>query len=182
MNSIDDYARWYREMNEQPRKEQKRWQIYAFWSREMGAKSELYIDEGEQWAWAMANGRWQYDTQMEKGMNPCIPDEGTEFLTEDQAIEKIAREMYLPIFRMTLVSRYLCEKNGFNMVTDADLEDGFQTMLKQCRITEEDYFADIQMEQNEENRKMVLESLREHIPEMRLCNLMEAEAETYMEA
>ena len=102
VETMEDYARWYREKHEESRKSQRRWQINGFWNREMEAKSELDIDEAEQWAWAMAYGRWQYEGQLERGMNPFIPDEGTELLTEEQAIERFAREMYLRAFRMYL--------------------------------------------------------------------------------
>lgn len=181
VGSIEAYASWYREKHEKSRKSQKSWQIYAFWSREMAAKSELDIDEAEQRAWTMAHGRWQYEAQLESGMNPCIPDEGTELLIEEQAIEKFAREMYIDVFRIYLVSWYLCEKNGFNTVTGGDLEECFQAILKQSQMTEDDYFAAVQMEQNGENRKKILESLRERVPDEKLSALLEAEAETYME-
>ncbi len=75
-------------------------------------KSEYAIDPEEESNWAKQHGKYMYDLMTENGMDPHIPDEGFDFLTDEEALEKLTREQ-LPRFREVVLTRYLAELNGF---------------------------------------------------------------------
>lgn len=46
------------------------------------------------------------------GQDPHIPEEGTELLTDEEALEQIYRE-HLPVFRKHVAYRYLAGREGY---------------------------------------------------------------------
>lgn len=180
VDSIESYARWYREQNESSRQRGNCWKITAFWSREIAKKSEFAIDKAERDEYIHFWGRWQYDAQIQSGVDPRIPDEGTELLTEEQAIEKYAQEIYIGTFSMILAKRSLEDQKGI-VFEEGDDVRRYEKLLAEYHITEEEYFKGLGLEFNEENKRDILADMRDQVLDDKLNSILTKEAMTYME-
>ncbi len=85
--------------------------------------SEYEIDPAEEEAWLNENAKMMFEYSLSDGIDPRIPDEGFDFLTDEEAIEKIKEEIR-PQFRSQAVCAALCEKSGFTFGSeDAETPD-----------------------------------------------------------
>ena len=111
VETLEDYARWYREQNEPVRRKDAAESISAFWLRQIAEKSEYAIDEEEQRQWAENNARLAFRSQVAAGQNPCIPETGFELLTEEEALAQMA-DRYMSRFPAMLAVRCLVNQRG----------------------------------------------------------------------
>lgn len=117
VETLEDYARWYREENEPARKQQAAANIAIHWQQLLAERSSFAIDEAEQTVWAERNARRMYDSMLAAGKDPHIPDEGVTFLTAQQAIAKLA-DQYMPNYKYSLVIRALARQRGICLDSD----------------------------------------------------------------
>lgn len=92
VETVQDYYGYYRSIHEPERRAQAARQAVQMLIKESVEKSEYRIDEEEadEWAGDQANRRFQ--AMVAAGIDPCIPLQGTDFLTEEQAKEQMHRE------------------------------------------------------------------------------------------
>lgn len=113
VSTLKEYTQWYREQNELEHRRQAIGGIVMYWMQLLTERSTFAIEEEEQQAWALENGERMYEHMLAVGEDPHIPEEGVEFLTKEQTIEKLARQ-YLPYYKNGVVIRALAEKMGIH--------------------------------------------------------------------
>ena len=92
VETVEQYRAWWKTHTEQERRSERIRQIAYFIQEAVVANSELVCDEKELEATSHDMARKQYDAMVASGIDPTIPEDGVDFLTEEEAIEKIARE------------------------------------------------------------------------------------------
>lgn len=140
VETVADYERWFREQREDFYRQRARYQCAKFLLDEIQEKSTLSIDQEEKDAWMKERIDCLYDAMVAAGMDPTIPSEGFDFLTEEQAKEKMYREQEWA-FTACVVQSYMAEKlSGVSMedITREGLEKlaaENSTTVEQLRAT-----------------------------------------------
>lgn len=102
VQTVADYRCWYRETTQARNRKDRLAHLAHHLLNEIVEKSECHIDPEEQSRWAQAVGEMEYRSAVAQGIDPTIPEDGTEFLTEEQALQKYI-EMCKPLFRGEVV-------------------------------------------------------------------------------
>ena len=108
VTTLEAYKRWYRETNEPDRRRNAAYRTAYYLTEQVAEKSEFEIDTEEKntWVWEWVNR--MYDALVEAGMDPTIPKEGFDFLTEEEAKADMFAQQE-PSFRFYLANLYLAE-------------------------------------------------------------------------
>lgn len=103
-----DYYRWYREQNEPERRTNATLLMAYQLIKKIAGKSEFSIDEAEKRTWLNERVDAIYNAMLAAGIDPTIPEEGFDFLTEEQAKAKIYQN-FEPLFNNYVTCGYLVE-------------------------------------------------------------------------
>ena len=117
VETVEDYRRWFREQREDFYRQRARYQCAKFLLDEIQAKSTLSIDPEEKDAWMRERIDCLYDAMVAAGMDPKLPEEGFDFLTEEQAKEKMYREQEWAF------DEYVVQTYMIGRLTEQPLED-----------------------------------------------------------
>ncbi len=98
VETLEQYRRWYRETTEQRNRRDRINHIARKLLNDTAAKTVYEIDEAEETAWAIDIANREYDAMVANGMDPTVPEDGVEFLTEEQARQKMV-DRVRPFFR-----------------------------------------------------------------------------------
>lgn len=98
VETLEAYRRWYREKTEKWNRDHDTAYLARHLLEAMEKNSEYEIDEAEETAWAEKNAEQMRRGDEANGIDPTIPEEGTDFLTEEQVKEKYVRRVR-PFFR-----------------------------------------------------------------------------------
>ena len=101
VETLDAYRRWYRETTEKADRDRNAHYLGRHLLQEIEKHSEYDIDEAEETAWAEAKGAEWRKAEEAQGIDPSVPEEGTDFLTEEQIKEKYT-DKSRPHFRARL--------------------------------------------------------------------------------
>lgn len=107
-DTVKDYFRWYREQNEPERRSNAAMRIAYQLIKQITEKSEFNFDEDEKRAWLNDRVDRFYQALVLAGIDPTVPQDGTDFLTEEQA----KANMYVsfePQFSCCIVCGHLVE-------------------------------------------------------------------------
>ncbi len=109
VNTVADYRSWFRAQREDFYRMQAKYQSANFLLDQVKQHSEISIDQEEKdaWMWDLVNSL--YDALVDAGMDPKIPQEGFDFLTEEQAKEKMYHEWEWA-FTADVVQAYMVEQ------------------------------------------------------------------------
>ena len=88
VETLEAYRRWYRETTEKEDRQRNLGYLARHLLQEIEKNSEYDIDEAEEAAWAEVQGEQWRRAEEAQGIDPSIPEEGTDFLTEEQIREK----------------------------------------------------------------------------------------------
>lgn len=136
VETVEDFFRWYHQQHDPERRQKAAFGIVGFWMKETADRSEFYIDPQEEKDWCLLRGKITFDSLLAAGSDPRIPKEGFDILTDEQAIENLAKEQE-PRFRPFLLYRYLCEKDGYQVTQEEYLEALKQAAAQQGLSLEE---------------------------------------------
>lgn len=166
--TLEDYRRWYQAKEEEQNKSDAVRNIAFFLFEEIRERSEYALDQEEMNKWADKQARQYLDECIAMGIDPHIPDEGFELLTDEQAVEKF-KAQFLPEFRSILVGQELCEQGGVSLTWE-DLRSEFEQMMP----TDQE---DITDEEREQAKAMFMESA----PVAKALDMLIEEAREYVE-
>ena len=121
VETVEGYRRWYRESTEKWNRDHDVGYLARHLMDEIGKHSEYEIDEAEELAWAEKVAEGMREADEANGTDPSIPDEGTEFLTEEQIKEKYIKQCR-PYFRTSVVCVAITEQLGGPDAYRAELE------------------------------------------------------------
>lgn len=136
VETVEDFFHWYHQQHDPERRQKAAFGIVGFWMKEATARSEFYIDPQEEKDWCLLRGKMMFQSLLAGGIDPRIPKEGFDILTDEQAIENLAKEQE-PRFRPFLLYRYLCEKDGYQVTQEEYLEALKQAAAQQGLSLEE---------------------------------------------
>lgn len=111
VDTVEDYYRWYREQNEPQRRQDAVGNVAYILIREIIKNSTFALDEEEKNAWCRAEAQRNYDLRVASGMDPTIPEEGTTFLTSEEALARLQAKQE-PRFAEFVACAYLAEHVG----------------------------------------------------------------------
>ena len=144
VSTVEEYFCWYRKENNDERKTKAGYGIISYWLRESAAQSEFEIDEEEKRAWCLKRAKLQFDALLAAGIDTRIPTEGLEILTDEQAIDKIAKKEE-DNFVTFLLFEYLCRLDGYVVTENVFEEDvakiaaergmSFEEAMKQAELS-----------------------------------------------
>lgn len=92
VTSVDGYRTWWQTKTEQERRRDAVHRIGYFLQEAIVSRSEFECDEAELDALAQDLAKKQYQAMLNAGIDPTIPEDGVDFLTEEEALQKIAAE------------------------------------------------------------------------------------------
>ncbi|GEM_PF-6013029 len=108
VETLTAYRKWYRESNEPTRRLYASYRCALQLIHGFAAKSEFSLDQEEKDAWLHARVDSIYKAMVDAGMDPTIPKEGFDFLTEEQVKQNMYRE-YEGMFTEHVAKVYLAE-------------------------------------------------------------------------
>ena len=168
VSTVEGYETWFRETTEEKNRQRAANTLVRDILRVITENSQVVIDPEEEAAWCRRASDYDYDRDVAAGEDPTIPEEGIEFLTEEQARAKYYEEMK-PYFRAYAVNWYLLE-HLWQEDPEAVCRDGIQEMAKESGTTAEDLMKDVEPC-----------LLRELMVRSAVQERLAAEAETYLE-
>lgn len=117
VETVEDYRRWFRNQREDFYRQRAIYQMANFLLDEVQKNSVLSIDQEEKstWLWDRVNSL--YEAFMAAGIDPKIPEDGFDFLTEEQAKEKMYRESE-PFFDACVVQAFMAEELSGQSIAD----------------------------------------------------------------
>lgn len=92
VETITQYRDWWKAKTEVDRKATALNRIVYCIQQEMVSRSEFDIDEEELSGIAHDMAKKQYTAMVNAGIDPTVPEDGVDFLTEEEALKKIAGE------------------------------------------------------------------------------------------
>lgn len=135
VETAEDYRRWFRAQREDFTRKQALYRCASFLLGEIQSKSDIYIDPQEKDAWLKEWVDSMYDAFLAAGIDPKIPSEGFDFLTEEQAKEKMYKEQERA-FDAYVVQSYIAEKlTGRSM--DDICKEGLEKLAAENGMTVE---------------------------------------------
>lgn len=163
VSTLADFARWYRETNAPERQYNAKMRMAYYLLHQITDRSEYDINETEKKAHVSERVELIYQAYLKAGIDPTIPEEGTDFLTEEQAKEKMYRQ-FESTFPMAVASEYLVRTlDGIDDV-DAFCQAGLEKLAADNHLTVEKLLQDngiyVCQEQLLQNR--ALELLADH--------------------
>ena len=139
VETVEDYKGWYRQQHDGERRQKACYAIVSYWLKQIADRSEIRVDEAERRDWTLHRARKLFPALLRAGIDARKPRDGGEPLTEEQAIEAIAREQeryFVPF----VIYCYFCDRDHFS-------------------LTEQDYLAEL--EQLGAQRGLTLEEAKE---------------------
>ena len=112
-----------------------KYQSASFLLDEIEAHSEYAIDEEEKREWVTQRVNSLYDALVDAGMDPKIPKEGFDFLTEEQAKEKMYHEQEWA-FTDFVVQAYVVE-HVFGLSLEDVCREGVEKLAVEHDMTPE---------------------------------------------
>ena len=112
VDTPEEYRVWYVQENG-PEKRLKAAQNIArqFWEA-IQEHSELSIDQAERDRWCGVRGKMMYDMDVENGRDPHIPDEGTELLSDEEALAQYV-DYQEQFYRDYVLFRHISYQDGY---------------------------------------------------------------------
>lgn len=139
VTTLADYSRWFRGQKEDFYRLRARYQCANYILDEVEKGSTLSIDPEERDAWVWEHANCIYDAMVAAGMDPTIPEDGVEFLTEEQAREKFFHQ-YAWVF-----PRYIVQAHVAEMLSGKTMEnicvDGLEKLAAEHSMTVEEIEA-----------------------------------------
>ncbi len=127
VESVEDYARWYRSKNEPERKESRPNGIYRWLLEEVTSKSEFDFGETELADYVDESVKVMYADMVEQGVASLqVAEDGTP-MTEEQALERLKEECaphFEMMYRIDLVRTEWLSQFGIT-ISEADVEAAF---------------------------------------------------------
>lgn len=106
VSTIAQYEDWWRALTEQDRKRTAIQRLIFAIQQEMIQNSVFACDEEELNGIAREMAQKQYAAMVKAGIDPTVPDEGVDFLTEEEALKRIARENRMRLLGCVLNEYY----------------------------------------------------------------------------
>lgn len=101
VETVEDYRRWYQEKTEKYNRDHNMAYLARHLLDTVVEKTEYEIDKAEELAWAEKNAEQLRRAEEANGIDPTVPEEGTDFLTEEQVKQKYI-DRIKPFFRAGL--------------------------------------------------------------------------------
>lgn len=135
VNTVAEYYDWYRADKREFNRMRAKYQSASFLLDEIKAHSEISIDQEEKDAWMWDRINSLYNALVEAGMDPKIPKEGFDFLTEEQAKEKMYHEQEWA-FTDFVVQAYVVE-HVFGLSLEDVCREGLEKLAAEHGMTVE---------------------------------------------
>lgn len=117
VNTVAQYYDWYRADKRDFNRMRAKYQSASFLLDEIEKHSTFSIDQEEKRAWVTERANSLYDAYIAAGIDPRIPQEGVDILTEEQAKAQIYGQLECT-FKTFVTQTYMVEQ-----VFGLDLED-----------------------------------------------------------
>lgn len=92
VETVEQYRAWLRQTTEQDRKRNMLNRVVYHLLEEVAKRSEMEIDDEEFDSIAMDMAKKQYQAMLNAGFDPTIPEDGVDFLTEEEALAKMVAQ------------------------------------------------------------------------------------------
>lgn len=92
VSTLAQYRDWWKHNTEQDRRNRALSSIVYCLQAEVVSHSQILCDEAEMDRMSHKMAQKQYTAMVNAGIDPTVPDEGVDFLTEEEALEKMAQE------------------------------------------------------------------------------------------
>lgn len=137
VSTLEDFARWYRETHEPEQRYNAKMRMAYALLHQITDRSQYAIDEEEKRAHVTERVNLIYEAYLKAGIDPTIPEEGTDFLTEEQAKEKMYRQ-FASTFPMAVASEYLVRTLDGVEDVDAFCQAGLEKLAADNHLTVEE--------------------------------------------
>lgn len=138
VSTVAQYYDWYRASKREPNRQLATYRAAAFLLDEIRDHSDIAIDQTEKDTWLRERINILYDALVEAGLDPKIPKEGFDFLTEEEAKQKMYEEQS-PVFTDYVVQVYMAEK-----LSGQSMEQLYQQRVQQ--LAQENHMTVEQLE------------------------------------
>lgn len=128
VETLEEYRRWYRETTEAEDRKRNLGYLARHLLTEIEKHSVCALDEAEETAWAEESAVLMRRSEEAQGIDPTVPEEGTDFLTEEQVREKYIQKCR-PLFRNMVVDAAVAEALS-GLDAESVLQDGMREMAE----------------------------------------------------
>ena len=111
VDTVEGYRAYIKDKTEEQNRSLSAKRLSAALREELIAKSEYDVDDAEQEAWTEDAARQMLKMYEEEGIDPHIPEDGTDFLTDEEGMENFQNQLR-PQFLALAMSRAFCEAHG----------------------------------------------------------------------
>ncbi len=118
VDTVEAYRAYIKNKTEEQNRSLSAKHLSARLREELIARSEYDLDEAEREAWTENAARELIKMYEAEGIDPHVPEDGTDFLTDEQVLV-LFREQLRPQFLALAMSRAFCESRGVTF-TDED--------------------------------------------------------------
>ncbi len=143
VETLADYRKWYREKTETWNRNHDKGYLARHLLNEIIEKSEYEIDQAEEQEWVTCTAEQQRKFDEMQGIDPTVPEEGTEFLTEEQVQQKYI-DKCRPFFRSVVACPTVAV-----LLSGMDEEALYQVCAEESRKRTEAYLNSLSPEERE---------------------------------
>ena len=111
VDTVEKYRVYIKDKTEEQNRSFSAKHLSAALREELIARSEYEVDEAEQEAWTDNAAQEMLKMYEAEGIDPHVPEEGTDFLTDEEVMENFKNQLR-PQFLALAVSRAFCEERG----------------------------------------------------------------------
>ena len=111
VDTVEGYRVYIKDKSEEQNRSLSAKRLSAALREALIARSEYNVDEAEQEAWTEAAAQQMLKMYEEEGIDPHIPEDGTDFLTDEEVMEAFKNQLR-PQFLALAMSRAFCEAHG----------------------------------------------------------------------
>lgn len=111
VDTVEAYRAYIKNKTEEQNRSLSAKHLSAALREELVARSKYEVDEAEQEAWTENAAREMLKMYEEEGIDPHVPEEGTDFLTDEEVMENFKNQLR-PQFLALAMSRAFCGERG----------------------------------------------------------------------
>ncbi len=169
VTTLEEYRRWYQAQAEEQNKENARKSIASFLLEAIRERSVYALDPEEMEEWAGQRARAYFDECIAMGADPHIPEEGTELLTDEEALARM-KEQAAEDFKSVVVCGEICRRANVSLAWE-DVRKEFEEMMP----------PDEDLDMTEEELEQARQDFMENIPVTKAFSVLCGEADRYLE-
>ena len=135
VKTVAEYSAYFREKEERERRINALKRTASYIGQEVLKKSEFRMDEEETDRLSVEFGRKMYEAMVKAGIDPTVPEDGVDFLTEEEALARMVEENRARIPQLVLDEYYATE---IHPITEEMYQEKYEELKNALKKNDEE--------------------------------------------